>query len=154
MRAIAKLDPYFERTNKLASRRLKREIERRETLGEFALKPVFPLKRLPTEESSSAPFSGVMGPMLLRSPARLSRRRALCRAARLTEGGADRAGASNSWIYQGTLRRLRDSGVRLPAGLEAGWGEYRHRRHGWELELAGFALYLFRLRLVRSHRRR
>jgi hypothetical protein len=44
--------------------------------------------------------------------------------------------------YQGTLRRLRDAGVRLPAGLEAGWGEYRHRRHGWELELAGFALYL------------
>jgi hypothetical protein len=32
--------------------------------------------------------------------------------------------------------------VRLPTGLEAGWREYRHRRHGWELELAGFALYL------------
>jgi hypothetical protein len=32
--------------------------------------------------------------------------------------------------------------VRLPAGLEAGWREYRHRHHGWELELAGFALYL------------
>ena len=31
--------------------------------------------------------------------------------------------------------------VRLPVGLEAGWCEYRHRRHGWELELAGFALY-------------
>jgi hypothetical protein len=44
--------------------------------------------------------------------------------------------------YQGTLRRLRDAGVRLPAGLEANWREYRHRRHGWELELAGFALYL------------
>jgi hypothetical protein len=31
---IAKLDPFFERTSKLASRRLKREIERRGTLGE------------------------------------------------------------------------------------------------------------------------
>ena len=41
--------------------------------------------------------------------------------------------------YQGTLRRLRDAGVRLPAGLEADLREYRHR---WELELAGFALYL------------
>jgi hypothetical protein len=40
--------------------------------------------------------------------------------------------------YQGTLRRLRDAGVRLPAGLEVGSREYRH---GWELELAGFALY-------------
>jgi hypothetical protein len=37
MQAIAKLDPYFERTSRLASRRLKREIERRGTLGEFAL---------------------------------------------------------------------------------------------------------------------
>jgi chromosome segregation and condensation protein ScpB len=37
MRGIAKLDPFFERTSKLASRRLKREIERRGTLGEFAL---------------------------------------------------------------------------------------------------------------------
>ena len=27
--------------------------------------------------------------------------------------------------YQDTLRRLRDAGVRLPAGLEAGWREYR-----------------------------
>ena len=40
------------------------------------------------------------------------------------------------------MRRLRDAGVRLPADMEAGWREYRHRRHGWELELAGFALYL------------
>jgi hypothetical protein len=32
--------------------------------------------------------------------------------------------------------------VRLPADMVAGWREYRHRRHGWELELAGFALYL------------
>ncbi|MBV9642365.1 MAG: two pore domain potassium channel family protein [Verrucomicrobia bacterium] len=44
--------------------------------------------------------------------------------------------------YEGTLRRLRTAGVRLPADLEAGWREYRHRRHGWELELARFALYL------------
>ena len=39
IRAIAKLDPFFERTSKLASRRLKREIERRGTLGEFGLEP-------------------------------------------------------------------------------------------------------------------
>ena len=39
MQAIAKLDPYFERTSRLASRRLKREIERRGTLGEFTLEP-------------------------------------------------------------------------------------------------------------------
>jgi chromosome segregation and condensation protein ScpB len=38
-RGIAKLDPFFERTSKLAARRLKREIERRGTLGEFALEP-------------------------------------------------------------------------------------------------------------------
>jgi Ion channel len=44
--------------------------------------------------------------------------------------------------YQGTLCRLLDAGVRLPADTEAGWREYRHRRHRWELELAGFALYL------------
>jgi hypothetical protein len=44
--------------------------------------------------------------------------------------------------YEGTLRRLRDAGVRLPCGMEAGWREYRRRRHGWDLELAGFALYL------------
>jgi hypothetical protein len=34
IRAIAKLDSFFERTSKLASRRLKRELERRGTLGE------------------------------------------------------------------------------------------------------------------------
>jgi chromosome segregation and condensation protein ScpB len=39
IRGIAKLDPFFERTSKLASRRLKREIERRGTLGEFGLEP-------------------------------------------------------------------------------------------------------------------
>jgi chromosome segregation and condensation protein ScpB len=33
MRAIAKLDRFFERTSKLGSRRLKRELERRGTLG-------------------------------------------------------------------------------------------------------------------------
>jgi hypothetical protein len=44
--------------------------------------------------------------------------------------------------YQGTLCRLLDAGVRLPADMEAGWRQYRHRRHRWELELAGFALYL------------
>ena len=37
IRAIAQLDPFFEKTSKLAARRLKREIERRGTLGEFAL---------------------------------------------------------------------------------------------------------------------
>jgi hypothetical protein len=44
--------------------------------------------------------------------------------------------------YEGTLRRLKRAGVRLPIDLEMGWHEYRRRRHGWELELAGFALYL------------
>ena len=52
----AKLDPFFERTSKLASRRLKREIERRGTLGEFALEPDSSLKRIPTEESGSDLF--------------------------------------------------------------------------------------------------
>jgi hypothetical protein len=33
MRAIARLDPFFEKTQKLAARRLKREIERRETIS-------------------------------------------------------------------------------------------------------------------------
>ena len=56
MQAIAKLDPYFERTSRLASRRLKREIERRGTLGEFALEPDPSLKRIPTEESGSDLF--------------------------------------------------------------------------------------------------
>jgi len=56
IRTIAKLDPFFERTSKLASRRLKREIERRGTLGEFALEPDPSLKRIPTEESGSDLF--------------------------------------------------------------------------------------------------
>jgi hypothetical protein len=52
MRGIAKLDPFFERTNKLATRRLKREIERRETIQEaLTLEPDPSLKRIPTEES-------------------------------------------------------------------------------------------------------
>ena len=56
MRATAKLDPFFERTGKLASRRLKREIERRGTLGEFALESDPSLKRIPPEESGSDLF--------------------------------------------------------------------------------------------------
>jgi chromosome segregation and condensation protein ScpB len=56
IRAIAKLDPFFERTSRLASRRLKRELERRGTLGEFALEPNRSLKRIPTEESGSDLF--------------------------------------------------------------------------------------------------
>jgi chromosome segregation and condensation protein ScpB len=57
-RATAKLDPFFERTSKLASRRLKRELERRGTLGgsPLALKPDPSLKRIPTEESDSDLF--------------------------------------------------------------------------------------------------
>ena len=44
----------MKRTSKLASRRLKREIERRGTLGEFVLEPDPPhLKGIPTEESGS-----------------------------------------------------------------------------------------------------
>jgi chromosome segregation and condensation protein ScpB len=56
--AIAKLDPFFERTSKLASRRLKRELERRGTLGgsPLALGPDPSLKRIPTEESGSDLF--------------------------------------------------------------------------------------------------
>jgi hypothetical protein len=56
MQAIAKLDPYFERISRLASRRLKREIERRGTLGEFSLELDPSLKRIPTEESGSDLF--------------------------------------------------------------------------------------------------
>jgi hypothetical protein len=57
IRGIAKLDPFFERTSKLASRRLKREIGRRGTLGEFALEPdPLHLKRIPSKESGSDLF--------------------------------------------------------------------------------------------------
>jgi hypothetical protein len=54
MRTPAKLDPFFERSSKLAARRLKREIERRGTLGEFALElnPSH-LERISPEESGS-----------------------------------------------------------------------------------------------------
>jgi len=54
MGGTAKLDPFFERTSKLASRRLKREIERRGTLGEFAPEPdPTHLERIHPEESDS-----------------------------------------------------------------------------------------------------
>jgi hypothetical protein len=54
---LSQLDPFFERTSKLASRRLKREIERRGTLGEFALEPdPLHLKRIPSKESGSDLF--------------------------------------------------------------------------------------------------
>jgi chromosome segregation and condensation protein ScpB len=57
MGAIAKLDSFFERTSKLASRRLKREIERRGTLGEFALESdPSHLEAIPPEESGSDLF--------------------------------------------------------------------------------------------------
>jgi chromosome segregation and condensation protein ScpB len=57
IRAVAKLDPFFEKTRKLASRRLKRELERRGTLGgAIALEPDRSLKRIPTEESDSDLF--------------------------------------------------------------------------------------------------
>jgi hypothetical protein len=57
IRGIAKLDPFFERTSKLASRRLKREIERRGTLGEFALEPdPLYLKKIFLKESGSDLF--------------------------------------------------------------------------------------------------
>jgi hypothetical protein len=51
MRAVAKLNRFFERTSKFAARRLKREIERRGTLGEFALEPELShLEKTPREE--------------------------------------------------------------------------------------------------------
>jgi chromosome segregation and condensation protein ScpB len=57
MKERAKLDPFFERTSKLASRRLKREIERRGTLGEFALESdPSHLERIPQKESGSDLF--------------------------------------------------------------------------------------------------
>jgi chromosome segregation and condensation protein ScpB len=57
IRAVAKLNSFFERTSKLAARRLKREMERRGTLGEFALEPdASHLKTIPTEESGSDLF--------------------------------------------------------------------------------------------------
>jgi chromosome segregation and condensation protein ScpB len=58
IRAVAKLDPFFERTSKLASRRLKRELERRGTLegSPFTLEPDPSLKTIHTEESDSDLF--------------------------------------------------------------------------------------------------
>jgi chromosome segregation and condensation protein ScpB len=53
---IAKLDPFFERTSKLASRRLKRELERRGTLGEPLHGAGLSTERIPTEESDSDLF--------------------------------------------------------------------------------------------------
>ena len=104
IRGIAKLDPFFERTSKLASRRLKREIERRGTLGEFALEPDPPhLKRI-SQRKAALIFSGVMGPMLLRSPAELSRRRALCRAARLKGAPLGPGKRSLDWLQWRDLR--------------------------------------------------
>jgi chromosome segregation and condensation protein ScpB len=50
-RAIARLDPFFQRTNKLGSRRLKRELERRGTLWQSLDGAM-----IPTEESGSDLF--------------------------------------------------------------------------------------------------
>jgi hypothetical protein len=70
MRGIAKLDPYFERTSRLASRRLKREIARRGTLGEFALGAgsASLRERISQKESGSdlSRSDDMMGWMLLR----------------------------------------------------------------------------------------
>jgi hypothetical protein len=80
IRGIANPNPFFERTSKLAFRRLKREIERRGTLGEFAATAGSPhLERIPRKECGLLIFSGVMCRVPLRSPAKLSRRRVLCR---------------------------------------------------------------------------
>ena len=104
IRAIAKLDPFFERTSKLASRRLKREIERRGTLGEFALEPDPPhLERIPPEESGSDLFRSD-GPDAVGSPAKLSRRRALCRAARLKGAPLGPGKRSRDWLHWRDLR--------------------------------------------------
>ena len=56
MRVVAKLDPFFERTSKLASRRLKRELERRGTLREPLDGARLFTERIPTEESDSDLF--------------------------------------------------------------------------------------------------
>ncbi|MBV9489247.1 MAG: two pore domain potassium channel family protein [Verrucomicrobia bacterium] len=44
--------------------------------------------------------------------------------------------------FDDSIRRLRLAGVRIRPDLEAGWYEYGRRRHEWERELAGFALFL------------
>jgi hypothetical protein len=56
MRAITKLDHFFERTSKLGSRRLKRELERRGTLGEPLDGASLFTERIPTKESGSDLF--------------------------------------------------------------------------------------------------
>jgi hypothetical protein len=104
IRGIAKLDPFFERTSKLASRRLKREIERRGTLGEFALEPdPLHLKRI-LQRKAALIFSGVMGPMLLGGLAKSSRRKALCRAARLKGAPLGPGKRSPDWLHWSDLR--------------------------------------------------
>ena len=81
MRAIAKLDPFFERTSKLASRRLKRELERREPSGSLCQSRILQLRGIATEESGSDLFRSD-GPDAVALARRSSRRKALCRAAR------------------------------------------------------------------------
>jgi chromosome segregation and condensation protein ScpB len=74
MRGIAKLDPFFERTSKLAARRLKREIERRGTLGRVCAGAGSPhLERISQKESGSDLFrsdgpDAVGGPCEVESP--------------------------------------------------------------------------------------
>ena len=104
MRGIAKLDPFFERTSKLASRRLKREIERRGTLGEFALEPDPPHLERISQRKAALIFSGVMGPMLLGGLAKSSRRKALCRAARLKGAPLGPGKRSPDWLHWSDLR--------------------------------------------------
>src|ERR1700719_196336 len=105
MRVIAKLDPFFERTSKLASRRLKRELERRGTLGEPWTEPVSSPRGSPRRKAALI-FSGVMGwlLLLLRSPATLSRRRALCRAARPKGAPFGPGKRSLDWLHLRDLR--------------------------------------------------
>jgi chromosome segregation and condensation protein ScpB len=55
-REAPNLDPFFERTSKLASRRFKRELERRGTLGEPLDGASLFTERIPTEESGSDLF--------------------------------------------------------------------------------------------------
>jgi hypothetical protein len=105
IRGIAKLDPFFERTSKLAARRLKREIERRGTLGEFALEPdTLHLERGSRKRKATLIFSGVMGRVLLRSPPALRRRRALCRAARLKGAPLGPGKRSLDWLQSRDFR--------------------------------------------------
>jgi hypothetical protein len=54
MRTLRDLDPFFERTSKLAARRLKRGIERRETIRGRFYPGAGSLERISTEETSLA----------------------------------------------------------------------------------------------------